>query len=148
MARGAAFGDLNNDGQLDVVVGVLDGSPVILRNNGTKNHWLGIALVGRKHRDVVGARLTLEVGNRRLRRFAQGGGSYLSSSDRRHIFGLGKAAVSGEGDVHGRPDDPVITSPRPEQQREPAQDEHEQRARDPDGQGSEGECTSKSKCLW
>jgi hypothetical protein len=40
---------------------------------------------------MVGARLTLEVGGRRLTRFAQGGGSYLSSSDRRHVFGLGKA---------------------------------------------------------
>ncbi|MDQ6653261.1 MAG: VCBS repeat-containing protein, partial [Acidobacteriota bacterium] len=43
--RGAAFGDLNNDGQVDVVIGVLDGSPVLLRNNGTKNHWLGLSLV-------------------------------------------------------------------------------------------------------
>src|SRR5260370_36931093 len=46
LARGAAFGDLNNDGQMDIVIGVLNGAPVILRNNGTKNHWLGIRLVG------------------------------------------------------------------------------------------------------
>src|SRR6185369_11833662 len=47
-ARGAAVGDLNNDGQLDAVVVVLDGVPVILRNNGTANHWLGLTLVGSK----------------------------------------------------------------------------------------------------
>ena len=40
---------------------------------------------------MAGARLTLEVGERRLTRFAQGGGSYLSSGDRRHLFGLGGA---------------------------------------------------------
>ena len=65
---------------------------VVLRNVAqTTNHWLGIDLVGRKYRDVVGAKLTLDVGGRQLTRFAQGGGSYLSSSDRRHIFGLGQA---------------------------------------------------------
>ncbi len=42
IGRGAAFGDLNNDGQLDVAIASLDGPPVILRNNGTKNHWLGL----------------------------------------------------------------------------------------------------------
>src|SRR4029078_4926710 len=42
VARGAAFGDLDNDGQLDVVIGVLNDAPIILHNGGTKNHWLGI----------------------------------------------------------------------------------------------------------
>jgi hypothetical protein len=90
--RGVAFGDLDNDGRTSLVISHLNGPVTILRNEApTKNHWLGIALVGRDHRDVVGARLTLEVAGRRLTRFAQGGGSYLSSSDRRHIFGLGQA---------------------------------------------------------
>jgi hypothetical protein len=90
--RGVAFGDLDNDGRTDLVISHLNGPVVLLRNEAeTSNHWLGIALVGRDHRDVVGAKLTLEVDGRRLTRFAQGGGSYLSSSDRRHIFGLGKA---------------------------------------------------------
>jgi len=90
--RGVAFGDLDNSGRTDVVVSHLNGPVVLLRNVAqTTNHWLGIALVGRDNRDVVGAKLTLEVGDRRLTRFAQGGGSYLSSSDRRHIFGLANA---------------------------------------------------------
>src|SRR5438270_3012902 len=65
-ARGAAFGDLNNDGQTDIVIGVVGGSPVILRNNGTHNHWLGISLIGTKsNRNGLGARITLTDGNGR-----------------------------------------------------------------------------------
>src|SRR5260370_20027819 len=44
-ARGAAFGGLNNDGQIDIVIGELNGAPLIPRNNGTKKHWLGIRFV-------------------------------------------------------------------------------------------------------
>src|SRR6266571_2357169 len=95
VARGAAFGDLNNDGQVDVVVGVLDGSPVILRNNGTKNHWLGIRLVGSKsNRDGIGARVVVTDTNDRRQIFdVSTAGSYLSSSDSRIIAGLGTATV-------------------------------------------------------
>jgi hypothetical protein len=90
--RGAAFGDLDNDGLPDVVVSHLNEPVPLLRNEvATINHWLGVALSSRGNRDVVGAKLTLEVGGRRLYRFAHGGGSYLSSGDRRHLFGLGKA---------------------------------------------------------
>jgi enediyne biosynthesis protein E4 len=90
--RGVAFGDLDNDGRTDLVISHINEPVVILRNEApTRNHWLGIALAGKDNRDVVGAKLTLEVGGRRLTRFAQGGGSYLSSSDRRHVFGLGGA---------------------------------------------------------
>jgi hypothetical protein len=90
--RGVAFGDLDNDGRTDLVISHLNGPVVVLRNEApTGNHWLGVELVGREHRDVVGARLTLEVAGGRQTRFAQGGGSYLSSGDRRHVFGLGPA---------------------------------------------------------
>src|SRR5262249_30234910 len=90
--RGLALGDLNNDGRTDLVISHLNEPVVLLRNVAeTTNHWLGVTLIGKNHRDIVGAKLTLEVGDRKITRFAHGGGSYLSSSDRRHIFGLGKA---------------------------------------------------------
>lgn len=93
VARGAAFGDLNNDGQVDVVLGVLDNAPVILHNDGTKNHWLGIRLVGAKsNRDGLGARvLVTDSGGRRLIFDVSTAGSYLSSNDSRIIAGLGTA---------------------------------------------------------
>jgi hypothetical protein len=93
VARGAAFGDLNNDGQIDVVISVLNGSPVILRNNGTKNHWLGISLVGsNSNRNGIGARVSI-VDNHNNRQIvdANDAGSYLSSYDPRLLFGLGSA---------------------------------------------------------
>jgi hypothetical protein len=90
-ARGAAFGDLDNDGDVDVVIGVTDGAPVILRNNGTRNHWLGLALVGTKaNRNGCGARVTVTDANGRKRIFeATTGGSYLSANDPRILVGLG-----------------------------------------------------------
>jgi hypothetical protein len=90
-ARGAAFGDLDNDGDTDVVIGVVEGSPVILRNDGTRNHWLGISLSGAKaNRNGLGARITVTDGSGRQQTSEMtNAGSYLSSSDARIIFGLG-----------------------------------------------------------
>jgi hypothetical protein len=92
VGRGVLVGDLDNDGRIDIVI-VHQNEPVtILRNTaGKDNHWLGLELVGRKNRDVVGARITLEVDGQKLTRFGKGGGSYLSASDSRHVFGLGKS---------------------------------------------------------
>jgi hypothetical protein len=90
-ARGAAFGDLNNDGQVDVVLAQTDGPPVILRNNGTKNHWLGLALVGAKgNRQALGARVVVtdSAGGRQVFDVTSAG-SYLSSNDPRVVAGLG-----------------------------------------------------------
>jgi hypothetical protein len=96
VARGVAVGDLDNDGWPDLVISRQNEPVLLLRNVaaetvGRGRHWLGVELVGRGHRDVVGARLVVEVGGRRLTRFARGGGSYLSSGDRRHLFGLATA---------------------------------------------------------
>lgn len=91
VARGAAFGDLNNDGPIDVVMGVLNGAPVVLRNGGTKNHWLGIRLVGLKsNRDGIGARVIVtDVTGRKQIVDVSTAGSYLSANDPRIIAGLG-----------------------------------------------------------
>ncbi len=92
-ARGAAFGDLNNDGQVDAVVAVLDEAPLILRNAGTANHWLGILLSGSKsNRNGLGARVTVTTAGGQKRIFDVGtAGSYLSSNDPRIVVGLGTA---------------------------------------------------------
>jgi enediyne biosynthesis protein E4 len=90
--RGLVVGDLENRGRLDVVISHVNEPAVLLRNEvAGAGHWLGIELQGEGRRDVVGARVTLEADGRTLSRFAYGGGSYLSSGDRRLLFGLGTA---------------------------------------------------------
>ena len=90
IARGLAIGDLDNHGRPGLVISHQNEPVVILRNEaGTGRHWLGFELAGRDHRDVVGARVVVELAGHRLTRFAKGGASYLSSSDRRLVFGLG-----------------------------------------------------------
>ncbi len=92
IGRGLVVGDLNNDGRANVIINHLNAPVVLLRHEPpAEHHWLGVELVGRDHRDLVGAKLVLEANGQRQTRFAQGGGSYLSSGDRRHLFGLAKA---------------------------------------------------------
>ena len=93
-ARGAATGDLDNDGDIDIVIAVCGGAPVILRNNGAKNRWLGLALTGVKsNRNGFGARVVVTDGAGRKRIYdATNAGSYLSSSDARILVGLGPSA--------------------------------------------------------
>jgi hypothetical protein len=93
-ARGAAFGDIFNDGHIDVVINNIDSTPTLLRNvvkNG--NHWLALKLVGgpRSPRDAIGAKVFLTAGGFRQRADVVSGGSYGSSSDQRLHFGLGSA---------------------------------------------------------
>ena len=86
--RGAAFGDLDNDGFIDVVMTVLGGRPLVLRNRGGATHWLTLSLRGiRSNRDGLGARV---IANGQAQ-YATTAGSYLSASDKRVHFGLGAA---------------------------------------------------------
>jgi hypothetical protein len=95
--RGVAVGDLDNDGRPDIVVNHCNEPVVLLRNVlDTGHHWLGVELVGKPNADAIGAKLTLEVGKQKLLRVVKGGGSYLSSSDRRVLFGLGAATAAGK----------------------------------------------------
>jgi hypothetical protein len=95
-ARGAAFGDLFNDGHIDVVLNVIDSTPVLLRNVvKNANHWLGVKLIGSSKgpRDGIGAKLILTAAGVRQRADVYAGGSYASSSDPRPHFGLGAATT-------------------------------------------------------
>jgi hypothetical protein len=94
-ARGAAFGDLFNDGHIDVVINNIDSTPSLLRNVvNNSNHWLTLKLVGgpKSPRDAVGAKVFLTASGVRQRADVCSGGSYSSSSDQRVHFGLGPAS--------------------------------------------------------
>lgn len=94
-ARGAAFGDLFNDGHIDVVLNTIDSAPVLLRNVvKNNNHWIAFKLVGgaKSPRDAVGAKAFVTAAGTRQRGDVFSGGSYASSSDQRLHFGLGTAA--------------------------------------------------------
>jgi len=92
VSRGAAFGDIDNDGDIDVVIENLDGKPTILRNDGgNRNNWITIKTVGKgMNRDAIGARVKVVSGDLTQWDEVRTGGSYLSSSDLRLHYGLGK----------------------------------------------------------
>ena len=93
-ARGAAFGDLDHDGRIDVVLNNHDQPPTLLRNLAASGHWIAVALDGgpQHPRGAVGSVVTLEAGGLRLRRDVMSGGSYCSQSDFQLHFGLGAAS--------------------------------------------------------
>jgi hypothetical protein len=92
VSRGAAFGDIDNDGDVDVVINNLDGAPVVLRNDGgNSNNWINIKTVGsKKNRDALGALVKVTADNLVQLREVYSGGSYISQNDTRLHFGLGK----------------------------------------------------------
>jgi enediyne biosynthesis protein E4 len=101
--RGAAFGDLFNNGKIDVVINPIDGPPVLLKNvNPDHSHWVELKLVGgpKSPRDAVGATVYLTANGMRQREDVMSGGSYISSNDQRPHFGLGAATDAGTAEVH------------------------------------------------
>jgi hypothetical protein len=103
VGRGAAFGDLFNDGKIDVVINNMDGVPVLLRNvNPDHHHWVELQLIGgpRSPRDAVGATVYLNADGMRQRGDVLSGGSYLSSNDMRVHFGIGDAKTIESVDIH------------------------------------------------
>ncbi len=95
VVRGMLFGDIDNDGDTDVVLCQSNRPAVILRNEvGNKNAWLTVKLVGPAgNMDAIGAQVKLEANGLTLRREVICGASYLSSNDTRLFFGLGDASL-------------------------------------------------------
>ncbi len=93
-SRGAAFGDLDNDGRIDVVVENIDGKPMVLRNEGNDhNHWITLQLIGtRSNRAAIGAKVKVVAGTLVEVDEVHSGGSYLSQNDLRIHFGLGDSS--------------------------------------------------------
>ena len=102
-ARGMAAGDLDNDGDTDIVISQTNGTPVVLRNDGTKNHWIGIDLRGGAKSAPNGesARVIITETNGRKQFFdASNSGSYLAANDPRIIVGLGSATSVKQIEIH------------------------------------------------
>ncbi len=108
-ARGAAFGDLFNDGKIDVIINPIDGPAVLLRNvNPDHHHWVELKLVGgtnpvtgrKSPRDATCATVYLKANGMRMRQDVLASGSYISSNDRRVHFGLGDATDAGNAEIH------------------------------------------------
>jgi hypothetical protein len=101
--RGAALGDLFNDGKIDAVINPVDGPPVLLRNvNPDKHHWVEMKLVGngKSPRDATCATVYLKANGMRMRQDVLSSGSYISAHDQRPHFGLGDATDAGTAEIH------------------------------------------------
>jgi enediyne biosynthesis protein E4 len=99
--RGAAFGDINNDGQMDVAIANVNDLPDLFRLTGDpRHHWVTLELVGvRSNRDAIGARVKCVSGGTQQWQEVRGGGSYLSQNDFRVHFGLAAATRVDRVDV-------------------------------------------------
>jgi hypothetical protein len=93
VGRGCAFGDFDNDGDVDILVNNLDGPPTLLRNDGAnQNHWILIKCVGtRANRSAIGTRVKVTAAGRSQIDEVMSGSGYYSQNDLRLHFGLGRA---------------------------------------------------------
>jgi hypothetical protein len=98
-SRAATFGDVDNDGGLDILVANRDAEPYLLRNVATRGHWLLVRVVDERGRDAFGAELAATVGGRRLRRTVRSAYSYLAANDARVHLGLGPATAAADVEV-------------------------------------------------
>jgi hypothetical protein len=102
VSRGLAVGDLFNDGNMDVVIGDIDGGPMVLRNHGIPGrHWVSFELTGTKsNRLALNARITIVAGGMTQTDEVHSGGSYLSQNDLRIHFGLANATKIDKVEIH------------------------------------------------
>jgi hypothetical protein len=96
LGRGCAFGDFDNDGDVDVIVNNLDGPPSLLRNDGgNRNNWIMIKCMGtRSNRSAIGTRVKVTTGGHSQIDEVMSGSSYYSQNDFRLHFGLGRATIA------------------------------------------------------
>jgi enediyne biosynthesis protein E4 len=99
-SRGAAVGDLDNDGSLEIVTNNMNDTPSLLKNFGERKNWILIKTIGKEsNRDGIGARVTVFTGNSRQMDEVRSGGSYISQNDLRLHFGLGDATKVDRAEV-------------------------------------------------
>ena len=101
VARGAAFGDINNDGAPDLIITTNGGPAALFRNEGTTNHALRVKLVGTKsNRDGIGSVVFVQSGNNSQKLMLRSGSSYLSASELVLTFGLGSSTKASSVEIH------------------------------------------------
>jgi len=99
-SRGAALGDLDGDGSLEIVINNMYDTPSLLKNQGERGNWIILKTIGTKsNRDGIGARVTILAGGRKQMDEVRSGGSFISQNDLRLHFGIGDASKVDRAEV-------------------------------------------------